>query len=226
MVLVTGLRRVVAALTAIFVATAGAVLALATPAAAAGPDRFKDDMVTVQDGSLYVSFDIDAVEGDVEHNWGVGWVTLGKPSGVWFTGTPSVVRTPDGRLTVFAVAYASRNLWHRWQLCDGCAWSDWYNLGGELDSNPAAVYKPAQRVFVVFALARNEDLWHIWQVCPRCNWSIWTSLSGGPFTSYPIAGLSGDKAIVNVWHENGRLLWNWQVNEYPGDWHGWGTTAP
>jgi hypothetical protein len=223
------LQRAVAALAAIVVATAGAVLVVASPAAAAGPYRFEQREVPVWDGAIRVTFYLDELSGNLMHYWtgSGGAYSLGRPAGVTLLGSPSPVRTPDGRLTVFIVALGTRNLWHKWQLCDECGWSGWHNLGGGLNSNPAAVYKRNQGVFVVFAQGlQSNDLWHIWQVCHQCNWSTWTNIPGGWFTSYPEAYLSGDRALVGMWHEDGKKYWNWQLNDYPGTWTGWGLTRP
>jgi hypothetical protein len=222
------LGKTVAAALLTVVVTAGAVTAIAPPAAAA-PDRFIVNTIGIDDGGIWVSFRIDTQlgHGDVEHIWGNNdWISLGSPPGVEFLGTPSVVRTPDGRLTVFAVGAVNRNVWHRWQLCDGCGWSNWYSLGGGLNSNPTAVYRPSLGIFVVFAVAHDGDLWHKWQLCSGCGWSVWTSLSGGPFISPPTVwrlDSSNNPSVAQVYHQDGSVRRRIQSNDPDGHWGNWMT---
>jgi hypothetical protein len=180
-------------------------------------EPFADLLATIVDGNIRVQFRRSAA-GAVEHRWELcasgcsvwsTWRSLGAPAGTQVLGTPFPVRTTDGRLTVFAV-FGDRQLWHRWQLCDGCDWSAWTNLGGGLASNPWVVLK-TDGTMVAFALAFDLDLWHKWQVCAGCTWSEWNSLSGGRFASYPEAGrFTDNRLFAKVWHENGHQLYNQQ----------------
>jgi hypothetical protein len=220
-------KTVAAALLTVMAVTGGTVTIVESPAAAA-PDIFPANTIGVDDGGIQVYFRIDTQigHGYVEQIWGNldHWVNLGSPPGVELIGTPSAVRTPDGRLTVFAVGAVNRNVWHKWQLCDGCLWSDWYSLGGGLASNPAAVYRQSLGIFVVFAVAHDRDLWHTWQLCSGCGWSAWTSLSGGPFISPPIVWLqsaSRNPAVVQLNHQDGSTRRRTQSNDADGHWGNW-----
>jgi hypothetical protein len=143
------------------------------------------DSVQDTNGAI-VYFWCNIQDGQIWHEWqlctGCGYsapAPLGMPPGVPLLGTPDAVVHPDGRLVVFATG-EDRQVWHKWQLCDGCAWSGWSSLGGWLDSNPAAVRK-ANNTLVVFGLDVARDVNHRWQLCVGCGWSAWTSLGGGIF---------------------------------------------
>lgn len=144
---------------------------------------------SVQDtNGAEVDFWCEPSNGFIYHQWqlpGGGWsspASLGAPSGQHLVGTPYPLVLPTGQLVVFAIGEDAQ-LWHKWQLCDGCAWSAWVSLGGGLASNPVVVRK-TDGTLVAFALATDKDLWHKWQLCNGCTWSGWNSLSGGPFVGY------------------------------------------
>jgi hypothetical protein len=181
--------------------TAAAITVTASPAAAVDT-RFEVKTSYIWDGNIKV--DYRQYQGNVQHQWpgSNGWQSLGHPPNALVLGSPSMGRTPDGRLTVFVVAEGNRELWHKWQLCDGCGWSDWVSLGGGLNSNPSVIYKPIYGgIFVAFALAHDGDLWHTWQLCAGCTWSTWTTLnamSGVSFIGAPEAEFFADATKVKV----------------------------
>jgi hypothetical protein len=135
--------------------------------------------VVVDTNGMSVYFWCELGDGNIWHYWqlpGGGWsqsFSLGPPPGQHLLGTPDMVALPSGQLVLFAIG-EDRQLWHKWQLCDGCNWSDWRSLGGGLASNPAVVRK-SNGVLVAFALAFDRDLWHKWQLCNGCHWSGWTA---------------------------------------------------
>jgi hypothetical protein len=141
---------------------------------------------SVQDtNGAQVNFWCEPSNGFVYHQWqlsGGGWSSpssLGSPPNQHLVGTPYPLALPSGQLVVFAIG-EDLQLWHKWQLCDGCSWSGWVSLGGGLASNPVVVRK-TDGTLVAFAVAFNRDLWHKWQLCNGCSWSGWNSLGGGPF---------------------------------------------
>jgi hypothetical protein len=195
------LRRILASGLVVVTVAAAVVMTSASPAAAADT-RFEDKTQFIYDGNLRVDYWQD--QGEVRHQWpgSNGWHSLGHPPNALVLGSPAMGRTPDGRLTVFAVAEGNRQLWHKWQLCDGCGWSNWVSLGGGLSSNPSVIYKPVYGgIFVAFALAEDGDLWHTWQTCSGCTWSTWTTLgrkSGTSFNGAPDAQILGETTTVKV----------------------------
>lgn len=102
----------------------------------------------------------------------------------WTSG-PAVERNNQGGLEVF-IRGKDNAIWHAWQKCPGCSFTDFSSLGGKATSNPAVARNKDGRL-EVFYRGGDNAVWHRWQTCATgCAWSGEGSL-GGVTTSSPAA---------------------------------------
>jgi len=94
---------------------------------------------------------------------------------LWAGSPVAVTGNADGRLELFGVNSVG-NVWHRWQLTPGGAWSAWTQFDGAL-TNVAAATNADGRI-ELFGTNSAGNVWHRWQLTPGGAWSAWTQFDG------------------------------------------------
>jgi hypothetical protein len=162
--------------------------------------------------------------------WTTAWYGHGTPPGLSSTGSPSLFRSKDGRLQLFAVG-SDGALWQIGQTAPNSGWSGWVSHGmppnaGHLAGRPAVAASADGRLEV---LIRGVDgaLWHIWETSPNGNWSDWLShgspagvqlndLWGSPVIA---ANTEGRLEVFSIGSDN--AVWHiWQIAPN-GGWSEW-----
>jgi hypothetical protein len=132
------------------------------------------------------------------------WKALGGN----FKGGPSVVRSNDGRLEVFARS-ADNAIWHSYQAeANSLEWTQWQPLGNKFASDPVAVLS-SEGFIHIFAKGADGSLAHKTQYTNNTifEWTEWTSL-GGSLTSQPAVMLDSEGLIHVFVRGPDRALWH------------------
>src|SRR5260370_18129283 len=127
---------------------------------------------------------------------------LALPKQVGFKTTDmGVGRNRDGRLEVFGLG-GDGNIYHIYQKCAGCGWSNWSSLGHPtsafFEEGPAVGTNSDGRL-EIFAVGKDSNMYHDFQCKSGCVWSGWLPL-GGPANG---GGVFGVPAVVT--NADGRL---------------------
>ena len=144
---------------------------------------------------------------------------LQPSAGPWDTYS-YLVRDTNGLMVEFRRRDDSA-VWHRWETCSGCGYTDWVSLGNRrILGSPAATVTSAG-VLVVFAVdLASQGLIHKWQVCNGCGWTDWSPL-GGILTSNPDVVMKSNNVMVAFGRGTDNSIYHiWQTSPH-GNWSNW-----
>lgn len=105
------------------------------------------------------------------------WYSHGRPSNVDLSPYPTIARSPDGRLEVFAVG-VDGNLYQIQQTAPNDGWSDWLMVPAPVGTSliPSPVVGPSHDGRLeLFVVGLDGNLYHRWQTNTVGSWSDWIS---------------------------------------------------
>jgi hypothetical protein len=138
-------------------------------------------------------------------------------TGPSFTGSVVVGRDADGRLEIFAQA-TDTQLYHKWQLSVGGAWSGWEAFGPA--SWPTVAANADGRLELV--AIRGTKLVHRWQLAPNGTWSDWYTQPDGSVQSPPALIQDGTGRLrVFAVSTAGTLMMKSESAPSAGPWSSW-----
>lgn len=147
----------------------------------------------------------------------------------------SVGNDADGRMEAFAVG-TNGEMWHVWQTCTTCGWSNLYSMGsigGGFNNKVPKVALNSDGRLEIFAIANDCQMYHAFQGAPNGGFSQWYSLGGCWSDGLSVDQNADGRLEILAVGQNHSLYHRWQ-NSPGGSWYGswafeggaWGADCP
>lgn len=149
------------------------------------------------------------------------WTAMFNMSGISGIAHEAVITNKDGRLEIFCVNTANKNVYHNYQTAPHSSWSGWFSLGGTGVTNLQAVCNSDGRL-EVFGIGTDGYIWHLWQTNAGGAWnSSWADMGGQKIKAgYVVAKNSDGRLEVFGVGSNGDV-WHRYQNNAGGAWNNW-----